>query len=113
MKSLKDMVLTFACLGVSRVSLVQSGDKVRVTAVRKHPLTGRIVRRLSKEYPSIQLRGLAAQIAANSHGMYMIGWDTSVEFVNHQVSRIEFRSLGRISARSHSPERKYLLASNS
>lgn len=113
MKSLKDMIVTFTRLGVSSVSLTQSGDQVRVTAVRRHPLTGRIIGRLCKEYPSIQLRGLADQITVNSHGLYTIGWDTSVEFVNHQVSRIEFRCLGRISARSHSPERRYLLAVNS
>jgi len=89
-KSLKDMIVTLTQLGVSSVSLTQSGNQVRVTAMRKHPLTGRIIGRLSKEYPSIQLRGLVEQIAANSYGMYMIGWNANVEFANHAVTRVSF-----------------------
>lgn len=113
MKSLREMIVAFTKLNVSRVTFLQRDNgKVLVTGVRKHPLTGRIVRRVSKEYPSIMLRALAEQIAVGSHGLYMTGWDAKVDFVNHTVSRVEFSRLGRISARAHSPERKYLQAAN-
>ncbi|MDD5726376.1 MAG: hypothetical protein PHC53_03110 [Patescibacteria group bacterium] len=112
MKSLKDMIVTLTQLGVSSVSFVPSGNQVSVTAVKKNT-QGAIMRRCSKKYQSIDLGDLASQICTSSHSLYMIGWDAKVEFVNHRVSRVEFRSLGRISARSHSPEHKYLLAANS
>lgn len=108
------MIVAFTKLNVCRVTLSQRDNgKVLVTGVRKHPLTGRIVRRISKEYPSITLRTLAEQISTDSHGLYMTGWGSKVDFVDHAVSRVEFHRLGRISARSHSPERAYLLAANS
>ncbi len=108
MKTLREMIVAFMKNGLSQVALTPSIFGTEVLTVK---MSGEKEKRV---LPMADLRPLAAQICTSSHGLYMTGWDTSVSFNKlHQVTGIKFRRLDRISARAHSPEREYLLASNS
>jgi len=107
MKTLGEMIVTFTKSGLDAVSLTPSVFGTEVRFSKK----GRGVETV---FPRADLRSLADEISVSSHGLYMTGWDAKVRFnKKHQVTNVEFRRLDRVSARSHSPEREYLLAANS
>ncbi|MFA6161166.1 MAG: hypothetical protein WC766_03220 [Patescibacteria group bacterium] len=105
-KTLNQMIVAFTKSGTQAVSFVPTADGVRLTAVKASY-------EIETMMPKVELKSLAAQICANSFGLYMSGWNAHVEFVDHEVSQIRFHRLDRLAARrGRLPANKVQLAIN-